>query len=56
MDVSLMAITKQPGVCDLPIRVRNKFAQAIRAEMQGEDKAAETKLSEALTIEAELTA
>ena len=54
MDVSLMAITKMPGVCDLPIRVRNKFAQAIRAEVQGDSAVAAAKLDEAIGIETEL--
>ena len=47
----LTQVTKEPGLADLPLQVRAKFAQALRLEAQGDHAGAEVKLNEAIAIE-----
>jgi len=44
----LLEIYKEAGVEDLPIKARGKFAQAIRAERQGDSVKAEQLLDAAV--------
>jgi hypothetical protein len=48
--LNLVAVSKEPGVTDLPMRVRGKFAQAIIAERKGEHVKAEQLLIEAVRL------
>lgn len=47
---SLISITKEPGVEDLPTKVKARFAQAIKAERAGDHVRAEEKLAEAIAF------
>lgn len=49
--MSLSDIMKEDGVSDLPTMVKGKFAQALRAERQGDDDLAYAKLLEAILAE-----
>lgn len=51
--ISLMAITREPGVLDLPGKVKGTFAQAVRAERRGDNETASQKLDEAVALETE---
>ena len=46
----LVAITREPGVEDLPSKVKARFAMAIKAERAGDNERAEEKLAEAITL------
>lgn len=48
-------IVKEPGVVDLPMRIRAPFAQALRAERMGDFEEAEAKLNLAIEREESLT-
>ena len=47
---NLITITKEPGVEDLPTKVKARFAQAIKAERAGDNERAELKLAEAIAF------
>lgn len=49
-EMSLIDITKLPGVSDLPTMQKAKFGQALKLEAQGNYAAAEVKLSEAVAF------
>lgn len=48
---TLIEISQSPGVADLPLKVRGKFALAIKAEMEGDHEKAERLLNEAVAAE-----
>jgi hypothetical protein len=55
MDYAEMAvkdIAKLDGVKDLTLKVRGKFAQALKAEAKGDQATAANKLNEAVEAEA----
>lgn len=49
--LKLATVSKEPGVADLPLRVRGKFAKAIIAERKGDHGEAERLLNEAVAEE-----
>ena len=50
--MALTEVTKLPGVSDLkPLTCKAKFAQALRAEGQGEYDKAEVLLADAVAVE-----
>ena len=51
MEHRLMDIVKETGVSDLPMKIKAKFAQAIKAEREGDNARAEEKLREAVAFE-----
>ena len=51
LSTKLTEIRNEPGVKDLPLSVGGKFAQAIRAEREGDVAKAEAKLIEAVEAE-----
>lgn len=51
--MNLVEYTKLPGVSDLPTQVKARFAQALKAEDEGDTVKAEAKLAEALEAEAQ---
>lgn len=53
--LTLPQITKLEGVSDLPMKVRGKFGQALRAEAAGDSETAEQRLLEAIEEEEKLT-
>ena len=50
-DNRLMDIVREDGVRDLPTKAKARFAQAIKAEREGDDKRAAEKLDEAVAAE-----
>jgi hypothetical protein len=51
---NLMAVSREDGVKDLPLRVRKGFAKALLAERQGDTANAALFLDEALVAEASI--
>ena len=51
LSTKLTDIRNEPGVVDLPLSVGGKFAQAIKAEREGDIAKAEAKLIEAVAAE-----
>lgn len=49
--LKLAMVAKEPGVADLPLKVRGLFAKAIIAERQTEHERAEQLLNEAIIEE-----
>ena len=54
LDMSFVQVTKLPGVGDLPILARGKFAKALIAEARGEHATAAEFLAAAVEAEAEV--
>jgi len=52
--MNLLDYSKLEGVRDLNIKVRGKFAQALKCEDEGDHEKAELKLAEAVAAEAGL--
>ncbi len=52
MNIKLTDIVKEPGVADLPFRVRAQFARAIKAEREGRDEDALKALDAAVELDA----
>ncbi len=50
-DMTVIEISKLAGVSDLPLKVRGKFALALKAELEGNTEKAETYLREAIANE-----
>lgn len=51
MTERLIDIVKEAGVEDLPTRQRAKFAQAVKAEREGDNERAALKLDEAVALD-----
>ncbi len=47
----LFEIVKEPGISDLPVKVRGKFALSVKLEREGDSKRAAELLDEAITEE-----
>lgn len=52
--LNILDVSKEPGVKDLPLRVRGPFAQAIIAERMGDHVKAAAFLDKAVAAEIEL--
>lgn len=50
-EMHLVEVAGLPGVRDLPLTVRGKFAQALQAEVRGDHAVAAAKLNEAVAAE-----
>jgi hypothetical protein len=50
-NTSLIAVTKMPGVADLPLKVRGPFAKALIAEANGNHDDADRLLTMAVVAE-----
>tara|TARA_R110000824_G_scaffold182563_1_gene363531 strand:- start:51 stop:230 length:180 start_codon:yes stop_codon:yes gene_type:complete len=53
-DMGVKDINKMSGIGDLPLKVRGPFAQALKAEGQGDHERAAERLDKAVEAEASL--
>jgi hypothetical protein len=53
-DMEVKIIAKATGLGDLPLKVRGPFAQALKAEGQGDHTKAAERLDRAVEVEASL--
>lgn len=49
--LSLINVSKEPGVADLPLKARGAFAKAIIAERKGDHEEAQRQLDKAVAEE-----